>query len=109
MEISITEFRRALFDVIAKVFAGQGVVITYKGKRFRVVSVEPADRLDRLSPGRHGFRQPRCLNSRWSQAIGSGSAAEIDANCACSVLKTKLRSRPCVTTLGAFNTAVRPS
>jgi len=50
MELSITEFRCSLFEVVAKVLAGEDVVVTHKGKRFRVVPEIPVDRLSRLTP-----------------------------------------------------------
>ena len=51
MEVSVTRFRRDLFDLIQRAGQGESISITYKGDRFRLVpEIDPKTRFDRLTP-----------------------------------------------------------
>jgi prevent-host-death family protein len=50
MEVSITQFRRNLFDLVNKAMAGDEVVVTHKGGRFRIAPEKPVDKLSRITP-----------------------------------------------------------
>jgi prevent-host-death family protein len=50
MEVSITQFRRELFELVGLAMKGEPVFITHKGKRFRIVPEnQPADRFNRIT------------------------------------------------------------
>ena len=51
MEVSITRFRRELFDLVNQAIAGTEVWVTYKGQRFKIApECVPASKLDRITP-----------------------------------------------------------
>jgi antitoxin (DNA-binding transcriptional repressor) of toxin-antitoxin stability system len=51
MEVSITQFRRDMFDLVTQAMAGVDVYVTHKGRRFRIVPDEPpSSRLSRITP-----------------------------------------------------------
>lgn len=51
MEVSITQFRRQIFDLVSKAMEGGEVWVSYKGRRFRVAPDEkPKSRLSRITP-----------------------------------------------------------
>jgi prevent-host-death family protein len=51
MEVSITQFRREMFDLVNRALQGETITVTHKGQRFRIVpEVNPATRFDRLTP-----------------------------------------------------------
>ncbi|WP_164981624.1 type II toxin-antitoxin system prevent-host-death family antitoxin [Silvibacterium dinghuense] len=51
MEISITQLRQNLFEVVNQAMEGKQVWVTYKGRRFRIAPEEsPPSRLDRMTP-----------------------------------------------------------
>jgi antitoxin (DNA-binding transcriptional repressor) of toxin-antitoxin stability system len=51
MEVSITQFRREMFDLVNRALDGTEVWVRHKGKRFRVAPEgQPASRLARITP-----------------------------------------------------------
>jgi antitoxin (DNA-binding transcriptional repressor) of toxin-antitoxin stability system len=50
MEVTISQFRRDLFAIVAKAAAGEPVSVRHKGGRFRIVPESPVDRLSRITP-----------------------------------------------------------
>ncbi|MGH9587695.1 MAG: hypothetical protein ACRD3F_12130 [Acidobacteriaceae bacterium] len=51
MQVSITQFRRQMFDLVSKAMEGGEVWVSYKGRRFRVAPDEkPKSRLGRITP-----------------------------------------------------------
>lgn len=51
MEVSITKFRREMFDLVNQAMAGADVRVVHKGKRFRIVPEgKPGSRLSRITP-----------------------------------------------------------
>jgi antitoxin (DNA-binding transcriptional repressor) of toxin-antitoxin stability system len=51
MEISITQLRQNLFEVVNQAMEGKQVWVTYKGRRFRIAPEDPPpSRLDRIVP-----------------------------------------------------------
>lgn len=51
MEVSITQFRRQIFDLVGKAMEGTEVWVVHKGKRFRIVPEDkPVNKLDRITP-----------------------------------------------------------
>jgi hypothetical protein len=51
MEVSITQFRRQMFDLVGKAMEGTEVWVVHKGKRFRIVPEDkPVNKLDRITP-----------------------------------------------------------
>lgn len=51
MEVTITQFRHDLFDLVTQAMNGNEVWVSYKGRRFRVVPEDsPKSRLERLTP-----------------------------------------------------------
>ncbi len=51
MEVSITQFRQDIFDLVTKALDGSEVWVTYKGRRFRIAPENrPASRLARITP-----------------------------------------------------------
>lgn len=51
MEVSITEFRRNIFELINQAMDGKEVWVMHKGRRFKVVpEVKPGSRLSRITP-----------------------------------------------------------
>jgi prevent-host-death family protein len=51
MEVTITQFRRNLFELVDNASNGIEVWITHKGKRFRIVPEEkPPSKLSRITP-----------------------------------------------------------
>jgi len=51
MEVSITQFRQDIFDLVSKALDGNEVWVSYKGRRFRIAPEnQPASRLERLTP-----------------------------------------------------------
>lgn len=51
MEVSITQFRREMFDLVNQALDGAEVWVRHKGKRFRIAAEsEPASRLARITP-----------------------------------------------------------
>ncbi|WP_446745665.1 hypothetical protein [Silvibacterium acidisoli] len=50
MEVTITQFRQELFDLVSKAMEGSEVWVSYKGRRFRVAPEDqPKGRLDRMT------------------------------------------------------------
>lgn len=49
MEITATQFRQRLFEVMGQVTTGTEVWVTHKGKRFRIVPEEKPDKLSRIT------------------------------------------------------------
>jgi antitoxin (DNA-binding transcriptional repressor) of toxin-antitoxin stability system len=49
MEVSITQFRRNLFELANKAIAGDEVWVTHKGTRFKLAPEKPASRLSRVT------------------------------------------------------------
>jgi len=51
MEVSITQFRQQIFDLVNQALEGSEVWVTYKGRRFRIAPEnQPASRLARITP-----------------------------------------------------------
>jgi antitoxin (DNA-binding transcriptional repressor) of toxin-antitoxin stability system len=51
MEVTITQFRREIFDLVNQAMSGVDVWVTHKGNRFKVVPEgKPVSRLSRLTP-----------------------------------------------------------
>ena len=51
MEVSITQFRQDIFDLVNQALEGNEVWVSYKGRRFRIAPEnQPASRLERLTP-----------------------------------------------------------
>ena len=51
MEVSITQFRREIFNLVNRALAGGEVRVTHKGQRFRIVPENQAQsRLSRITP-----------------------------------------------------------
>ena len=51
MEVSITQFRRNIFDLVNQAMGGVEVWVTHKGSRFQVVpEVKPVSRFSRITP-----------------------------------------------------------
>jgi prevent-host-death family protein len=51
MEVSITEFRRNIFELINQAMDGKEVWVMHKGRRFKVVpEMKPGSRLSRITP-----------------------------------------------------------
>jgi prevent-host-death family protein len=51
MEVSITQLRKNLFEIVNQAMEGRHVWVTYKGRRFRIAPEdEPASRLARITP-----------------------------------------------------------
>ena len=51
MEISITEFRRNIFDLVNQALEGKEVWVMHKGRRFKVVpEMKAGSRLSRITP-----------------------------------------------------------
>lgn len=51
MEVSITQFRREMFDLVNQAMEGAEVWVTHKGRRFRIVPEgKPLNKLDRITP-----------------------------------------------------------
>ena len=51
MEVSITQFRQDIFDLVSQAFEGSEVWVSYKGRRFRIAPEDqPSSRLDRITP-----------------------------------------------------------
>ncbi len=53
MEVTITQFRKDLFDLVQQALSGTEVVVSYKGKRLKIVPEDrPPNKLSRLTPMR---------------------------------------------------------
>jgi prevent-host-death family protein len=51
MEVSITQLRKNLFEIVNQAMEGRHIWVTYKGRRFRIAPEdEPASRLARIAP-----------------------------------------------------------
>jgi hypothetical protein len=51
MEVSITQFRRDIFDLVNQAMDGKEVWVMHKGRRFKVVpEIKPGSRLSRITP-----------------------------------------------------------
>lgn len=51
MEVSITQFRRDIFDLVNQAMAGSEVWVVHKGRRFKIAPEHASDsRLSRITP-----------------------------------------------------------
>jgi hypothetical protein len=51
MQLSITQFRKEIFEVVNLAMNGNEVWVTHKGKRFKIAPEnEPSSRLSRITP-----------------------------------------------------------
>ena len=51
MEVSITQFRQDIFDLVTQALEGNEVWVTYKGRRLRIAPEnQPTTRLARITP-----------------------------------------------------------
>jgi antitoxin (DNA-binding transcriptional repressor) of toxin-antitoxin stability system len=51
MEVSITKFRREIFELVNQAIGGHEVSVLYKGRRVKIVPEEPTgSKLNRITP-----------------------------------------------------------
>ena len=51
MNVSITQFRQEIFDLVTQALDGAEIWVTYKGRRFRIAPEDqPISRLARITP-----------------------------------------------------------
>ena len=51
MNVTLTQFRREIFELVGRSIGGEHITIVYKGNRLRIVPEVPAgDRLGRITP-----------------------------------------------------------
>lgn len=51
MEVSITQFRREMFDLMDQAMTGAEIWVVHNGRRFKIVPEDPpASRLGRITP-----------------------------------------------------------
>jgi antitoxin (DNA-binding transcriptional repressor) of toxin-antitoxin stability system len=51
MEVSITKFRRDMFELVNRAMGGSEIWVAYKGRRFKIAPDDtPGSRLDRITP-----------------------------------------------------------
>ena len=50
MDVTITQFRRDLFNIVEQAMSGVEVHVTHKGKSLRLIPDEPVDKLSRITP-----------------------------------------------------------
>ncbi len=51
MEVTITQFRRQIFQLVNQAMDGTEVWVTHKGRRFKITpDTKPVSKLDRLTP-----------------------------------------------------------
>ena len=55
MQITATNLRKDLFQVMERAKQGEEVLITHKGAQFRLVPEPPVSKLDRLTPVEGAF------------------------------------------------------
>ncbi|HTZ59774.1 MAG TPA: type II toxin-antitoxin system prevent-host-death family antitoxin [Acidobacteriaceae bacterium] len=76
MEVTITQFRRDIFELINQALEGKDIWVTHKGRRIKVVpEVQPGSRLSRITPlalinpaGRSSKRSDRLLQEEMARA-----------------------------------------
>lgn len=72
MDVSITQFRRDLFELVNRAMEGGEVCVVHRGRRFKIQPLDaPADRLSRITrlpiteavrPSDHSERENSLLN-----------------------------------------------
>ena len=50
MEVTITQFRQKVFELVDQALEGKEVWVKHKGKRVRIVPEHPVDKLSRITP-----------------------------------------------------------
>lgn len=51
MEVSITQFRREIFDLVNQAMSGREVWVRHRGRRFKIApDDQPGSRLSRITP-----------------------------------------------------------
>jgi hypothetical protein len=50
MEVSITRFRREMFDLVNKAMDGSEIWVIHKGRRFKIAPDDSPTRLSRITP-----------------------------------------------------------
>ena len=84
MDITVTNLRRELFQVLDKARLGEEVIVTHKGTRFRLQLEVPVSKLDRVTPlgvaaadlSDEGWKQEKeqmqaDWEAKWDKRLGS--------------------------------------
>ena len=50
MEVTITQFRQKVFELVDQALDGKEVWVKHKGRRVRIVPEQPVDKLSRITP-----------------------------------------------------------
>jgi antitoxin (DNA-binding transcriptional repressor) of toxin-antitoxin stability system len=50
MEVTITQFRQKVFELVDQALEGKEVWVKHKGRRVRIVPEQPVDKLSRITP-----------------------------------------------------------
>ncbi len=50
MEVTITQFRQKVFELVDQALEGKEVWVKHKGRRVRIVPEHPVDKLSRITP-----------------------------------------------------------
>ena len=50
MEVTITQFRQKVFELVEQALEGKEVWVKHKGRRVRIVPEHPVDKLSRITP-----------------------------------------------------------
>jgi len=50
MEVTITQFRQKVFDLVDQALEGKEIWVKHKGRRVRIVPEQPVDKLSRITP-----------------------------------------------------------
>ncbi|KAA6460901.1 hypothetical protein DYQ86_11500 [Acidobacteria bacterium AB60] len=50
MEVTITQFRQRVFELVDRALEGKEVWVRHKGRRVRIAPEHPADKLSRITP-----------------------------------------------------------
>jgi antitoxin (DNA-binding transcriptional repressor) of toxin-antitoxin stability system len=50
MEVTITQFRQKVFELVDQALDGKEVWVKHKGRRVRIVPEHPVDKLSRITP-----------------------------------------------------------
>jgi antitoxin (DNA-binding transcriptional repressor) of toxin-antitoxin stability system len=50
MEVTITQFRQKVFELVDRALEGKEIWVKHKGRRVRIVPEHPVDKLSRITP-----------------------------------------------------------
>lgn len=50
MEVTITQFRQKVFELVDQALDGKEIWVKHKGRRVRIVPEQPVDKLSRITP-----------------------------------------------------------